>query len=175
MNQRTRFFRQCDADPVHQRLAGLASWAAFSARWRARQGLPLLHPMDVQYLSPQDFCAGRGQPLPPEKQRRMFREYVQAALQLGSSSCGRRCPASISADLAFIRVEGLVRTLGIRQEYDYGRPDVEPYAREALAPTRPYGVPTTSSTFPAYWIADGAFLDEEGDDSWITEEAGDGA
>jgi hypothetical protein len=65
MNRRSLLFRCCDADREHQRLAGIASWAAFSARWRARQGLPLLHPMDVQYLTPQDFCDGCGQPLPP--------------------------------------------------------------------------------------------------------------
>src|SRR5438132_5735964 len=128
MNRRASFFRQCDADMVHQQMAGLASWAAFSARWRARQGLPLLHPMDVQYLTPQDFCTCHRQPLSPEKQRRLFRQYVEAALQTASSSSGRRCPSSISADLAFIRAEGLVRVLGLRQDFVYGRPDIEPYA-----------------------------------------------
>src|SRR2546430_15635591 len=114
-----------NAERAHQRLAGLASWAAFSARWRARQGLPLLHPMDVQYLTPQDFCTGHRQPLPPEKQRRLFRTYVEAALQSTSSACGRRRPASISADLAFVRADGLVRFLGLRQDYIYGRPDID--------------------------------------------------
>ena len=172
MNRRALFFRQCDADMGHQQMAGLASWAAFSARWRARQGLPLLHPMDVQYLTPQDFCAAGGQPLSPEKQRRLFRQYVEAALHFSSasSSCGRRRPSSLDADLAFIRAEGLVRTLGVRQEYEYGRPDVEPYAPDALAPTRPYGIPITSSTFAASWIRDGSDPDGEGDDSWITRE-----
>ena len=173
MNRRDRFFRQCDADSTHQQMAGLASWAAFSARWRARQGLPLLHPMDVQYLTPQDFCSCHRQPFPPEKQRRLFRAYVEAALQ-NTSSSGRRCPSSISADLAFIRAEWLVRFLGVRQDYVYGRPDIEPYTLEAYSPARPYGVPTTSSTFPAYWITGGSDLDEEGDDSWITGEASDG-
>ena len=173
MNQRDRFFRQCDSDSSHQSMAGLASWAAFSARWRARQGLPLLHPMDVQYLTPQDFCACHEQPLPPEKQRRLFRQYVEAALQSTSSSSGRRRPSSMSADLAFIRVEGFVRVLGLRQDYIYGRPDLEPYAPEAYWPARPYGVPTTSSAFPAYWMTCGTDLDEDGDDSWITAEAGD--
>jgi hypothetical protein len=173
MNRRARFFRQCDADVAHQQMAGLASWVAFSARWRARQGLPLLHPMDVQYLTPQDFHTAHRQPLPPEKQRRLFRQYVEAALQSTSSS-GRRRPSSISADLAFIRVEGFVRFLGLRQDYVYGRHDIEPYALEAYAPARPYGVPTTSATFPAYWITDGSGLNEEGDDSWITGEASDG-
>jgi hypothetical protein len=44
---RRAMFRTFNADVEHQQLAGLASWAAFSARWRARQGLPLLHPLDV--------------------------------------------------------------------------------------------------------------------------------
>src|SRR5205814_10389353 len=100
-------------------MAGLASWAAFSARWRARQGLPSLHPMDVQYLTPQDFCTCHRQPLPAEKQRRLFRQYVEAALQTTSSSSRRRRPSSISADLAFIRAEGLVRFLGLRQDFVY--------------------------------------------------------
>ena len=173
MNQRARFFGQCDADVAHQQMAGLASWAAFSARWRARQGLPLLHPMDVQYLTPQDFQTAHRQPLPPEKQRRLFRQYVEAALHTTSSS-GRRRPSSMSADLAFIRVEGFVRFLGLRQEYVYGRPDIEPHALEAYSPARPYGIPTTSSAFPAYWMTGGSDPDEEGDDSWITGEARDG-
>jgi len=174
MNRRDRFFRQCDADSVHQQVAGLASWAAFSARWRARQGLPLLHPMDVQYLTPQDFCTGQRQPLPPEKQRRLFRVYVEAALQTPSSSSGRRRPCTVSADLAFIRADGFVRFLGLRQDYIYGRHDIGSHALEARSPARPYGVPTTSATFPAYWMADGSALDEEGDDAWITGEASDG-
>jgi hypothetical protein len=173
MNRRARFFQECDADMAHQQMAGLASWAAFSARWRARQGLPLLHPMDVQYLTPQDFCTAHRQPLPPEKQRRLFRQYVEAALHTTSSSKRRR-PSSITADLAFIRAEGFVRFLGLRQDYVYGRHDIGPYALEACSPARPYGVPTTSSTFPSYWITDGSGLDEEGDDAWITGEASDG-
>ena len=173
MNRRDRFFRQCDADVAHQQMAGLARWAAFSARWRARQGLPLLHPMDVQYLTPQDFCTAHRQPLPPEKQRRLFRQYVEAALQ-STASTGRRRPSSMSADLAFIRVEGFVRVLGLRQDYIYGRPDLEPHAREAYWPARPYGVPTTSSAFPAYWMTDGSDPDEGGDDSWITGLSNDG-
>ena len=64
MSERSGFGR-FNADVEHQRIAGEASWAAFSARWRARQGLPLLHAMDVQYLTPQDFCNGLGHQLPP--------------------------------------------------------------------------------------------------------------
>ena len=58
MFDRQALFRAFNADVVHQQAAGLASWAAFSARWRARQGLQMLHPLDVQYLTPQDFCNG---------------------------------------------------------------------------------------------------------------------
>ncbi len=81
MNRRAVMFQYFDADREHQRLAGAASWAAFSARWRARQGLPLLHPMDVQYLTPQDFCDGCGQPLPPTVQRRLFRRMGETILR----------------------------------------------------------------------------------------------
>src|SRR5437763_15115046 len=107
--RRAARFEQFNADTEHQRLAGCASWAAFSARWRARQGLPLLHPMDVQYLTTQDFCTGQRQPLPPEKQRRLFREYVSAAMHTTYSSSGRRRLSSVSADLAFIGAGGFVR------------------------------------------------------------------
>src|SRR5438105_15597603 len=94
-------FQQCNQNTEHQRLAGAASWAAFSARWRARQGLPLLHPMDVQYLTPQDFCNGLGHQLHPTEQRRLFRAYVDAALQcyiaVGVSLAGRREVLPLSA------------------------------------------------------------------------------
>src|SRR5258708_39481937 len=125
---RQAMVRQWNADCAHQQMAGLASWAAFSARWRARQGLPLLHRMDVQYLTPQDFCTCHRQPLPPEKQRRLFRQYVEAALHTASSSSGRRRPSSMSADLAFVRADGLVRFLGLRQDYVHGPPDIAPDA-----------------------------------------------
>ena len=39
---RQAMVRRWNADCAHQQMAGLASWAAFSARWRARQGLLLL-------------------------------------------------------------------------------------------------------------------------------------
>src|SRR5947207_4032858 len=97
MNRR-RAFERFNADVEHQQLAGAASWAAFSARWRARQGLPLLHPMDVQYLTPQDFCNGLGHPLPPAEQRRLFRAYVEAALQcyLATGARVRGCREALS-------------------------------------------------------------------------------
>lgn len=168
MNRRV-FFQQCDADSDHQRMAGIASWTAFSARWRARQGLPLLHPMDVQYLTPQDFRTGQGRPLPPAEQRRLFRHYVAAALQLQAScsadhgmAVGQRPPAW-SADIAFVRSDGFVRSLQFRQEVVYGRQDMEPYEPRALSPARPYGVPLTSEAFEAYWV-DGSGLG--GDEEW---------
>lgn len=157
-------FRRYNAEYDHQRLAGLASWAAFSARWRARQGLPLLHPLDVQYLTPQDFRNTHGQPLPPTEQRRLFRSYVQVALQMSAAEAGtsgRRRPGLVSADPAFVRSQGFQRTLGVRHDFVYGgRQDVRPYESEALLPTRPYGIPITSETFPAYWL-DGSCLEDE--------------
>ena len=167
MNPSHQNFRRYNADSEHQRLAGLASWAAFSARWRARQGLPLLHPLDVQYLTPQDFHNAHGYPLPPTEQRRLFREYVQAALHL-SASCeqmpsgvGRRRPGLVPADLAFVRSDGFRRRLELRPDFLYGgREDVRPYESEALLPTRPYGIPVTSETFEAYWL-DGSFVEDE--------------
>src|SRR5712671_7288694 len=98
MNRRPVLFQQCNAEMAHQRMAGVASWVAFSARWRARQGLPLLHPLDVQYLTPQDFCNGLGHPLPGAAQRRLFREYVAAACATRGMA-GRR-GGLVSTDLS---------------------------------------------------------------------------
>jgi hypothetical protein len=166
MNRRPVLFQQCNGEVAHQRMAGIASWMAFSARWRARQGLPLLHPMDVQYLTPQDFCNGLGQPLPPTEQRRLFRAYVEAALQVSPSSLlpvkgRRRLPES--GDLAFVRAAGFVRTLRVRQDVVYGRQDIREYEPDALSPARPYGVPTTSEQFQRYWM-DGVDLVEDEDE-----------
>jgi len=173
--------RQWNADRAHQHLAGVASWAAFSARWRARQGLPLLHPMDVQYLTPGDFRNGRGCPLAPEVQRRLFRQYVEAAIQSGQvasvQAYGRRSAGVVSAEVGMVRAGGFVRWMRSSRacsDYEYGRPDVAPYAPDALLPARPYGVPVVSPTFAAqssYWL-DGSVVsgDEDvGDDSWIDE------
>lgn len=173
--------RGWNANTAHQRMAGVASWAAFSARWRARQGLPLLHPMDVQYLTPGDFRNGRGCPLSPEVQRRVFRQYVEAAIQSGQAVPGQahgcRSAGMVSAELGLVRAGGFVRWVcgdRARADYEYGRPDVVWYAPDALLPARPYGVPVVSSTFAAqcsYWL-DGSMVsgDEDGgDDSWIDE------
>ena len=163
MSRRQEFFEQCDAESEHQRLAGCASWAAFSARWRARQGLPLLHPLGVQYLTPQDFCNGLGQPLPAAEQRRLFRQYVQAAQRLGA----RRLPLP-SGDLAYVRARGGVRSGVFRSDFVYGREDSLPY--EVQVARRPYGIPVASTPGEPYWL-DGAICDEDdnGDESWIDE------
>lgn len=170
--------RQWNADTAHQRMAGIASWAAFSARWRAHQGLPLLHPMDVQYLTPRDFCNGQGCPLSPEAQRRRFREYVAAAIQCGQEAEVRtqrpRAAGVVSAELGLVRAGGFVRWIGggACSDYEYGRADVASYAPDALLPARPYGVPVVSPIFAAqssYWL-DGSVVsgDEDcADDSWI--------
>ena len=160
-------FQAFNVDVQHQHLAGVASWAAFSARWRARQGLPLLHPMDVQYLTPQDFRNGCGHPLPASEQRRLFRQYVAAALRLShgeETQVPARRPLVHSGDLAFVRAEGFVRSMQLRPNMVYGgREDVLPYESEALLPTRPYGIPVTSPTFEGYWIQGD---DLAGDEEW---------
>ena len=156
MNRRQVRFQQFNADTHHQHLAGVASWCAFSARWRAHQGLPLLHPMDVQFLTPQDFCNGRGQPLPPTEQRRLFRQYVAAALHLSQEDEAYvvvRRPVVESGDLACVRADGFVRSMQLRPDVVYGgREDVRMYEPEALLPTRPYGIPVTSPAFEGYWL-----------------------
>src|SRR5215467_864883 len=99
---RTALFHEWNADTEHQSMAGVARWTAFSARWRASQGLPLLHPLDVQYLTPHDFCNGLGCPLSPVAQRRLFRAYVQAAVAtVVEARVGRRRRGGlVSADIA---------------------------------------------------------------------------
>ena len=168
MNRRGERFQQFNADTSHQRLAGIASWCAFSARWRAHQGLPLLHPMDVQFLTPQDFCNGLGRPLHPTEQRRLFRQYVEAALRLSQEERSRvavRRPVVESGDLAFVRADGFVRLRQWRPDFIYGgREDVGPYESEALVPTRPYGIPVTSVGFEEYWL-DGAAMAND-DEEW---------
>jgi len=170
---RQAMVRQWNADSTHQQMAGLASWAAFSARWRARQGLPLLHPMDVQYLTPQDFHNGRGEPFSPTVQRRIFREYVEAAVRLAvGGMVGRRRGGLVSADIALVRSDGFVRRLGLQhRDFQYGRADVEPYEPRALSPVRPYGVPVASASCVSSWL-DGLVVgsdecEDVGDDAWI--------
>ena len=180
---RGRMFRAWDADSTHQRMAGLASWAAFSARWRAHQGLPLLHPMDVQYLAPADFCNGLGQPLPPEVQRRRFREYVEAAIASGMAAQQWTAPfphrhgGLASGELGFVRASGFARWVNGgsgSSDVVYGRADMGRYEPEALSPQRPYGVPVVSEAFVAqssYWLDSAVVVtdgdDDLADDGWI--------
>jgi len=170
---RRAMFRGWNADSEHQSIAGVASWAAFSARWRARQGLPLLHPLDVQYLTPQDFCNRSGRPLSPEVQRRLFREYVHAAVAtVVEVQASRRRSGLVSADIALVRSDGFVRRFGVRQrDYVYGREDMEPYEPRALAPVRPYGVPVASEHARCLWLdgSVGGDEDDNEDESWIVE------
>ncbi len=172
-------FQQWNANTMHQRLAGVASWVAFSARWRAHGGLPLLHPMDVQYLTPADFCNGQGRPLPPEVQRRRFREYVEAAIGCGVAAqmptWGRRTAGVVSAEVGLVRAGGFVRWMQQRTpDYVYGRADLVPYEARAVLPARPYGMPVVSEGFvsqSAYWLEGsmaGSEEDEVGDDAWIS-------
>src|SRR5438309_1145242 len=119
MKRRAVTFAQYNASLEHQRMAGLASWTAFSARWRARQGLPLLSPLDVQYLTPQDFCNGRGHSLDAATGRRVFRHYVQAAIeQLATAppAAPSRQALPVSGDLAFVRAASFGRSYRLRQD-----------------------------------------------------------
>lgn len=170
---RGEVFRGYDGDTGHQRMAGCASWAAFSARWRARQGLPLLWPGQVQYLSPHDFCNGLGHPLPPAEQRRVYRAYLQAAyeqsVQAGARHGMTRRRGLESGDLAMVPAGHFGRGPGgYESDYVYGRADVPPFAPDGLVPARPYGVPSVSRTFHGYWLSAGAQEDEDvGNDAWI--------
>ena len=173
---RKAMFREWNADVEHQSMAGVARWTAFSARWRAHHGLPLLHPLDVQYLTPHDFCNGLGCPLSPEVQRRLFREYVHAAVAtVVEARVGRRRRGGlVSADIALMRSDGFVRRFGLQQrDYVYGREDVGPYEPRALAPVRPYGVPVASEHAGCFWLDGSVGVDEDdnGDESWIDEYA----
>src|SRR5437764_2851157 len=107
-------FRRVNTETAHQRMAGIASYISFSAHFRAWQGLPLLHPSDVVYLTPADFRGACGGALSPAKQRRRFRDYVAAAanfplspLRAGALASTGRCLPGVTpyggGDPAFIR------------------------------------------------------------------------
>jgi len=166
---RRAFFQACDANTEHQRRAGIASWAAFSAKWRSHQGLPLLHPLDVQYLTPDDFRSGSGRPLSPAEQRRRFRGYVQAAIAQAAGMQARipmaRRSGLVSGDLAFVRLEGFTRLGAFRREMVYGRDDLAPWDEANLSPRRPYGIPVSypGAAPQAYWIDPALAPDEQED------------
>ena len=161
-------FRRLNGQTPHQQMAGLASFLSFSAHWRAWQGLPLLHPADVVYLTPADFCGPLGKPLSPARQRRVFRQYVAAAAQIPLSALrasalasagrgGRGAGAYQGGDLAFVRLAACWARAEPRGEVVYGgRQDIGRYESEALRPTRPYTVPVASRAFPAFWCEAGA-------------------
>ena len=167
---KTGAFEAYNASHTHQQLAGLASWAAFSARWRARQGLPLLSALDVQYLTPQDFCNGRGHPLDPTTQRRLFRHYVQAAIEhlaAAPAATVRRVALPESGDLAFMRSASFGRSFRLRDDYRYGgRDDLRPSDAETLRPTRPYGVPVAAVT-QGSWLDPATVPDEGNEDGFL--------
>jgi len=168
--------RAFNNDPEHQRRAGLAraaqpgfiehcrriapdGWWAFSAYWRVHQGLPLLDPSQVQFLTPDDFCGPDGRPLPKREQRRLLRAYLKLAAEkyVVPSHVQHRSPVSapyIGGDIAFVRLAHRWASSHLHPDYVYGgRDDIGPYESESLSPTRPYGVPVSrSDTFEGYWM-----------------------
>ncbi len=176
--------RAFNSNSEHQRRAGRAraaqpgfvehcrciapdGWWAFSAYWRVHQGLPLLDPSQVQFLTPEDFCGRDGRPLPKRDQRRLFRGYLKAAAQaqIAPALVEHPAPAQYAGgDLAFVRLAHVWASSDLHPDYIYGgRDDIGPYESEALAPTRPYGVPASQSeTFQGYWMETAP--DDEQDD-----------
>src|SRR5579859_2172168 len=67
--------RGWNADPAHQQMAGMASWSAFSARWRAAGGLcPLSAAAVRKYVTP-DLIRHPFRPLSPELQQDIYRAW----------------------------------------------------------------------------------------------------
>src|SRR5258708_8237914 len=137
---RKAMFRGWNADVEHQSMAGVASWTAFSARWRAHHGLPLLHSLDVQYLTPHDFCNGSGCPLSPEVQRRLFREYVAAAVAtVVEVRAGRRRGGVVSGGIGLVGSGGVVRGVcGARSGAWVWRPARGTFRARGARPVRPH-------------------------------------
>jgi hypothetical protein len=66
---------------VHQRAAGNASWDAFSARWRAGQGIaPLSAEAARKYVTPGQICGPLGVPLSPALQATIHRAWCVGQL-----------------------------------------------------------------------------------------------
>ena len=64
-----------------QQIAGFASWAAFSARWRAEQGLPPLEASSVvRYVTPEMIRGPLGQPIGPALQQQVYAAWVAGHL-----------------------------------------------------------------------------------------------
>jgi hypothetical protein len=83
---RARRVYQCqrwNADPTHQSAAGQASFTAFSARWRAEQGLaPLTVEAARRYVVPEQIRGPVGALLPERFQQLIYRAWC-AGLLLG--------------------------------------------------------------------------------------------
>jgi hypothetical protein len=70
-----------NTDPAHQSAAGHASYTAFSARWRAGQGLPPLTVEAVcRYVTPEHIRAELGILLPSRLQETIYRAWCAGVL-----------------------------------------------------------------------------------------------
>jgi hypothetical protein len=68
--------------PEYQQAAAFASWAAFSARWRASQGLgPLSAEAVRKYLTPEQIRGPLGLPLRPDLQATIYRAWRAGELR----------------------------------------------------------------------------------------------
>src|SRR5690348_18414900 len=67
--------RGWNADLAHQQRAGMASWSAFSARWRASGGLcPLSAAAVRKYVTP-EMIRHPFRPVSPERQQEIYRAW----------------------------------------------------------------------------------------------------
>jgi len=114
------------------------------------RGQPLEDPLDGVYVAPNDFCNADGLPLSGKKQRKLYRAVLNdacsAALHRNATprTPGKRRPMQdIPAPIHGNRPP--------RKDAQIGRPDLPPYAKENISPTRPYSVPTTANS-PAIWL-----------------------
>ncbi len=72
--------RGWNADHGHQVMAGHAAFAAFSARFRAEQGMAPLSADDARRYVQPDMIRSVGAPLPPELQARIHRAWCHGYL-----------------------------------------------------------------------------------------------
>jgi hypothetical protein len=126
-------------------------------------GMPLEHPLSIIYAAANDFCDESGDPWSPRKQRRLFREALQAGRAYAEALVlqwqqqaqaeratrprqpGQRRPSAESGP-------AFQRSGFSAQQHQYGRPDLPAYHPYNLSPQRPYGVPVTNDTHPIYWL-----------------------